>query len=77
MPYHIKTPSYPAFRFEWHETNKTVYLVRLGAVPLHGEPIAVNIPTHGEAQNTVLIWLRGYREAKQELSNVRDQRISA
>lgn len=65
--YHIKTPTFPQFRFEWHPVAKRVYLIRVGAVPLVGEPIAFEVKTHGDAQNAVLIWLRGYRQAKLEL----------
>lgn len=64
--YHIKTPKFPQFRFEWHPTKTTVYLVRIGQVPEIGEPIAENADDHGRAQMAVLIWLRGYRAAKAE-----------
>lgn len=64
---HIKTPTFPQFRFEWHPGAKRVYLIRVGGVPIVGEPIAFEVTTHGGAQNAVLIFLRGYRQAKLEL----------
>lgn len=64
---HIKTPTFPHFRFEWHPAKRRVYLIRVGVVPEIGEAIAFEIKTHGDAQNAVLIWLRGYRQAKLEL----------
>lgn len=64
--YHIKAPTFPQFRFEWHPNTKRVYLVRLSVAPAIGDPIAMEIESHGAAQNAVLIWLRGYREAKAE-----------
>lgn len=69
--YHIQTPTFPQFRFEWHPGTRRVYLIRLGAVPLVGEPMAFEVKTHGDAQNAVLIWLRGYRQAKLELEDPR------
>lgn len=77
MIHHLKTLSHKNFRFEWHETKKIVYLIRIGAVPEFGQAIAVNVEDHGAAYNTVLIWLRGYKEAKQELQNVQDKRLVA
>lgn len=79
--YHLKTPTFPDLRFEYHEAKKNVYLIRATS-PTHGEAIAHNIETEGAAHNAVLIWLRGYRAAKLELQlagelNVQDQRIAA
>lgn len=71
--FHLKTPNFPQFRFEYHPKVKKVYLIRLGNQILHGDPIADNIETEGAAWMTVLVWLRGYREAKRELSNVKEQ----
>lgn len=51
-------------RFEWHPISQTVYIIRLGAVPVIADPIAFNIETHGAAWNAVLIFNRGYREAE-------------
>lgn len=62
---HIKTPTFPQFRFEWHPGAKRVYLIRVGGSI--GEPIAFEITTHGAAQNAILIWLRGYRQRSLEL----------
>jgi len=67
--YHLKQPAFPQFRFEWHPGKKKVYLIRLGVEPLMGTAFAHDIENHGAAYNAVLIWLRGYREAKMELSN--------
>ena len=60
--YHIKQPAFPQFRFEYHPQVRKVYLVRLGVEPLIGEGIALEVPDYGVATNSVLIWLRGYRE---------------
>lgn len=64
---HIKTPTFPQFRFEWHPETRRVYLMRENVKPLIGEPIAFEITTHGDAFNAVQIYLRGYRQAKLEL----------
>lgn len=66
--YHLKQPNFPQFRFEFHTQSKRVYLIRLEQVPLMGDPIAFEVTDYGMATNCVLIWLRGYREAKAELS---------
>ena len=66
---HIKTPTFPQFRFEWHPGTRRVYLIRVGATPVIGEAMAFEITTHGAAQNAVLIWLRGYRQAKLEMDD--------
>lgn len=68
--YHLKTPAFPEFRFEYHEAKKNVYLIRATS-PTHGEAIANNIDTEGAANNAVLIWLRGYRAAKLELTSLK------
>lgn len=68
MIYHIKNPHFPEMRFEWHEDNKTVYMIRLGVEPLTGQAIARHIENHGAAHNAVQIWCRGYREARAELN---------
>ena len=65
--YHIKAPTFPQFRFEWHIGMKRVYVIRIGAMPEIGEAMAFEVKTHGDAQNAVLIWLRGYRQAKLEM----------
>ena len=65
--YHIKAPTFPQFRFEWHIGARRVYLIRDGAVPVIGEPIAFEVKDHGAAQNAVLIFLRGYRQRSLEL----------
>lgn len=65
--FHIKTPTFPEFRFEWHPQTKRVYLIRITAEQPIGEPIAMEIETAGAAHNAVLIFLRGYRAAKAEL----------
>ena len=63
---HIKSPNWPEFRFEWHETAKNVFLIRSSA-PTHGEMIAMNIETEGGAHNAVLVWLRGYRAGRSDV----------
>jgi hypothetical protein len=65
--YHIKTPTFPQFRFEWHPGARRVYLIRVGAAPVIGEAMAFEVKTHGDAQNAVLIWLRGYRQRSLEM----------
>jgi hypothetical protein len=67
MIFHIKTPTAPQFRYEYHPTKSKVYLVRVGVKPEIGEAIAHNIMDEGAAHNAVLIWLRGYRTAKGEM----------
>lgn len=74
--YHLKTKNWPQFRFEWHPGTKKIYLIRVGTKPEIGEAFAHEIETEGAAWNATLIWLRGYGEAKRELSNVQDQRIA-
>lgn len=64
MIYNVKIPSLPQFRFEWHHETRKVYYVRLGTVPEVGEILAHDIDNRGAATNAVLIWCRGYREAK-------------
>lgn len=71
--FHVKTPTWPQFRFEWHPGKKIVYLIRLGVEPPIGEAIAYEVTDHGAAQNNVLIWLRGYRAAKSELTATRKE----
>lgn len=68
--FHIKAPTFPQFRFEWHPKQKVVYMISVGASPEIGEPIAENADDHGRAQMAVLIWLRGYRTAKAEATLV-------
>lgn len=61
--YHIRVPDLSSkFRFEWHPVSRRVYLIRLGTMPLVGDPIALNISTYGDAFNATLVWCRGYRE---------------
>lgn len=66
----IKAPLLPHLRFEWHPGTRRVYVIRLGAVPLVGDPIAFDIENHGQATNAVLIWTRGYRAARAEAALV-------
>ena len=67
MIFHVKTPAFPQFRFEFHPQKHRVYLIRVGAVPEIGEAVAFDIVDTGAATNAVLIWLRGYRTAKGEM----------
>jgi len=71
MVAHIKQPSYPQFRFEWHPGTKTVYIIRIGRVPLIGDPIAMNVEDQGAAHNAVLIFLRGYKERTLEITTTK------
>jgi hypothetical protein len=69
---HIKAPTFPQFRFEWHPQKRKVYLVRLGRMvdgvlvahtgPLVGEVVAEHAETHGQAFGCVQTFLRGFRE---------------
>jgi hypothetical protein len=59
---HIKQPSFPQYRFEWHPQSRKVYLIRVGAVPLIGEVLAEHAETHAAAYNFVQTFLRGFRE---------------
>ena len=68
MVAHIKQPSFPQFRFEWHPEAKKVFIIRLGRTPLIGDPIAMDIENHGAAVNAVLIYLRGYKERAAEMA---------
>ena len=63
--FHIKTPTVPQFRFEWH-SNRKVYLIRVGATPEIGELLATDIADAGAAHTAVALFLRGYRVAKGE-----------
>jgi hypothetical protein len=62
MCYHIKQPSFPQYRFEWHPKSRKVYLIRLGITPLVGEILAEHAETHGAAIAFVQTFLRGFRE---------------
>lgn len=64
---HMRQPSVPQFRFEYHPFKKKVYLIRVGAKPEIGEVFAHDVETEAAAHNAVLIWLRGYRTAKGEM----------
>lgn len=69
---HLKTPNWPQFRFEYHPKIKKVYLIRVGIEPEIGQVFAHEIENEGQAWNAVLIFLRGYREARSEIEH--DQR---
>jgi hypothetical protein len=73
----IRTPNYPDFVFEWHPRSQKVYVIRLlrdkNGVPeprQSGELVAFNVANHGAAQNTVLVWLRGYQTAANDRERV-------
>lgn len=64
---HINAPL-AGFRFEYHQKEQIVYLVRKSVSgPEIGDPIYVGCETHGAAIMGVLLWCRGYKEAKLEL----------
>lgn len=74
---HIKTKNYPDFLFEWHPRKQNVYICRIlrddhrNQLPRQSaEVIAFNIENHGQAQNAVLIWLRGYQTATNDRAPV-------
>lgn len=67
--YHVSNPRLPQFRFEWHPHVRKVYLIRLGSRRDVGDPIADNVETHGAAVNTVLVWSRGYHEARRAIQS--------
>jgi hypothetical protein len=60
---HIRQPNWPKFRFEWHPATKRVYYVH-DRSPNVGRLLAMHIDSDGAAQNAVLIFLRGYQEAR-------------
>ncbi len=66
----MEQPSWPDFRFEWHEGVKRVYVIRVGIKPLMGDPIAFDIDNTKSAKEAVIQWLRGYTAAKHELAGV-------
>jgi hypothetical protein len=75
--YHLSTPNYPDFHFEWHSGRGRVYIIRL-LRDRHGSPepnqlgelIAFDINDHGSAHNAILIWLRGYQTAANDRDRV-------
>lgn len=73
---HVRQPALPQFRFEYHPAARTVYLVRLGVTPLHGDPIANDIDSHAGAINAVLIFSRGYMEARRSSALKRETQLS-
>lgn len=60
---HIHQPNWPQFRFEWHPHTQRVYYIR-ETTPTIGRVLAMNIKTEGGAHNAVLIFLRGFQEAR-------------
>jgi hypothetical protein len=67
----MTTQNYPDFVFEWHPTVQKVFVIRLKKdengelLPNQkGEIVAFNIDNQGAAQNSMLIWLRGYQTAE-------------
>ena len=66
----MEQPEWPDFRFEWHDGVKRVYVVRVGVVPMMGDPIAFDIKDTKSAKNAVIQWLRGYTAAKHEFAEV-------
>lgn len=74
---HLKSPTLPQFRFEWHPGKQRVYMIRVGARPEIGEPIALHIETEGQAHNAVLTFIRGYRAATiPELGRVQASQVN-
>ena len=68
---HLKQPSFPHLRFEWHPQTQRVYVIRLDTPPnepVIAEPFAWQVGNSGQAHNAVLIWLRGYKHATAEAS---------
>ena len=66
----MTTVNYPDFVFEWHPMVQRVYVVRLlkndngDLLPNQkGEIVAFDVTNQGQAQNSMLIWLRGYQTA--------------
>jgi hypothetical protein len=73
----IHNKNYPDFRFEWHPGVQKLYVIRVmkdkEGRPLpsqHGELVAFNIENQGQAQNSVLIWCRGYQCAANDRERV-------
>lgn len=61
--YHLKQARFPEFRFEYHFAAKRVYYIRANS-PGIGRVMAMNVENEGQAQNAVLVFLRGYQEAR-------------
>lgn len=61
--FHIKSPTFPEFRFEWHDKAGRVYAFRVGATPEIGEPIADRIDTQHGAYSVVAAFAFGWRAA--------------
>lgn len=59
--YRMTQHAFPDWIFEWHTKTKNVYVIRRDAAT--AQAFAHNIETHGMAQQCVMIWLRGYRQA--------------
>lgn len=74
MIYNLKLLHMPAFRFEWHPLEKTVYVIEIGKL-VEGKEIANviahEIRTQGDATNSALVWSRGYRAGRSFKLDVR------
>lgn len=65
------TPQFlPRFRFEYHKAAKRLYIADKVAVGLSvANLIGTDIETEGEAYRAILLWGRGYRAGKEEVSH--------
>lgn len=64
--YHLRTETFPQFRFELHYGTKHLYVIRIGTNPERASLIAENCLNEGMAVNSVLLFLRGYRAALED-----------
>lgn len=60
----LSSASEPSMRFEYHPVAKTVYLIRLGSLPLIGDSLVKDVPNVGMAQEIVRVFLRGVKEGR-------------
>ena len=65
--FHMRMPQVTAYRFEWHESSKKVYHVRIGQQPEIGEIVMDGANNELTAKTAVMLWCRGYLEARKSL----------
>ena len=62
--FHLNQPNAPEVRFEWHSKSEKIFVIRHWRVPIIAENIAEDVTSDGQAQMTVILWLRGYLSHK-------------
>lgn len=64
----IKQPEFEKlYRFEYHPQTRKVFVIRLWEKVRICDPIAIDVKDLGSGVNAVLIYLRGYREARRNI----------